>query len=279
MRPSVAEARLHAERAEPLSYPAVIKLASVLRLEDDAFIVGGQALNLWAERYFAVDSSLAEYAPYTSKDLDYFGHREAAQKLADALDGKAIFPHPDDHTPNSALVRATVLGQEIEVDFLSHVLGVRALELERLAVELSVPLRDGGTLEIPVMHPLHCLQSRVANVIKLDRRDDVALRQLAASPIVLRGYISEMLDSEDFKEVKKTLQSLFHYLRTDEFGLKIPELEMPDPLDLFGSLTSDRRIDWRYRWFNLRIMRRQIRQKRHSRSVNATRMQHAKLQP
>lgn len=69
----------------------VYDLASILKLSDKAFIVGGQALNLWAERYSDLPG-LAEYGPYTSKDLDYFGHREAAEKLADALVAHSIYP-------------------------------------------------------------------------------------------------------------------------------------------------------------------------------------------
>lgn len=38
-----------------------------------AFLVGGQALNLWAERYSAAAPELDYYGPYTSKDVDFFG--------------------------------------------------------------------------------------------------------------------------------------------------------------------------------------------------------------
>jgi hypothetical protein len=54
-----------------LSAKIVYRLASILTLSDGAFIVGGQALNIWAERYSAV-AELADFGPYTSKDIDYF---------------------------------------------------------------------------------------------------------------------------------------------------------------------------------------------------------------
>lgn len=38
-----------------------------------AFLVGGQALNLWAESYSAAAPELDSYGPYTSKDVDFFG--------------------------------------------------------------------------------------------------------------------------------------------------------------------------------------------------------------
>ena len=256
-----------AERKEPLARTTVIKLASVLGLEDNAFIVGGQALNLWAERYALGRPELIAFGPFTSKDLDYFGHRQAAKKLADALNGEVHYPGPDDHTPNSAVVTATIDGLDLEIDFLSDVSGVKANALERDAVELIVPVRGNGVdeLVLPVMHPLHCLQSRVANVVTLGRHDDVAMRQLAAAPIVLQAYIDEMLAEGDVKEAKLVLQRLFEFLRGDIAARKCPELPMRNPAEIFAAFQRDRRLDLRFRWFNLRSMRRTLRSRRRRR--------------
>jgi hypothetical protein len=262
---------LAAKRA-PLPRSTVIKLASVLGLEDHAFIVGGQALNLWAERYARHRPDLVAYGPFTSKDLDYFGYRDAAEKLAAALGGKVLLPDPDDHTPNSALVMAEIDGREIEIDFLSDVAGVKANALEREAVELIVPVHGEGVdqLAIPVMHPLHCLQSRIANVATLGRRDPVALRQLAAAPIVLHAYIDEMLAIGDTHEAMATLQHLFAYLRGDIAARAISALPMSDPGAILTAFVRDRRLDWRFRWFNLRAMRRKLNARRRPSSSRAS---------
>ncbi len=256
-----------AERSKPLPRTTVIKLASVLSLEDNAFIVGGQALNLWAERYSPGRPELISFGPFTSKDLDYFGHRVAAEKLAAALGGQVHIPGPDDHTPNSAVVSATVDGIAIEIDFLSDIIGVGAKALTHDAVELIVPIRGDGVdvLEIPVMHPLHCLQSRVANVVSLGRRDDVALRQLAAAPIVLQAYIDEMLETGDVREAGAVLQKLFAYLRSDIAARQCPDLPMRDPVDILATFQRDKRLALSFRWFNLRSMRRKLATKRRRR--------------
>jgi hypothetical protein len=44
-------------------------------------IVGGQAVNLWAEVYTPSEPALQEFQPFTSKDADIFGNRELAQVL------------------------------------------------------------------------------------------------------------------------------------------------------------------------------------------------------
>src|SRR3546814_10007791 len=95
-------------------------------------------------------------------------------------DLKVLMPGPDDHTPESARVEATIEGHEVAVDFLTHVKGVPDDRLQQSAADLTFRIKMGGDiveLKVPIMHPFHCLGSRVANVIELGRRDDAAKRQ------------------------------------------------------------------------------------------------------
>src|SRR3546814_8711330 len=108
-----------------------------------------------------------------------------------------------------AIVVAEIEGRQIESDFQTHLLGVQSPGLEDAAVEIIMRVRttDGeGTLAVPIMHPLHCLQSRIANVVTLHRKQDVARRQLEAAPIVLREYVAEMLDIGLHREATSTLE-------------------------------------------------------------------------
>lgn len=235
----------------------VYRLASILTLSDGAFIVGGQALNIWAERYSAV-AELADFGPYTSKDIDYFGQRDAAAKLAEAIGGRLRIPQMDDATPQSAIVEATIDGHEIEIDFLTHVLGVEDAGLKKAAVNiiLQVKTAEGiDALKVPIMHPFHCLQSRVANVVTLHRKQDVARRQLEASPIVLREYIAEMLVIGDHREATDTLERIFEYLRSDVVGKGAHKIMKNDPAIILDHFTQDERIDARYRENTLANMR------------------------
>ena len=238
-------------------------MAGILKLSDKAFIVGGQALNLWAERYSHVEE-LAAYGPYTSKDIDYFGQRAAAQKLANAFKGELLIPDADDHTPQTAVVRAVIEGQKVEIDFLWHVKGVDDDSLKSQAIDLkmTVKLREGiGELHVPIMHPFHCMQSRLANVVGLGRRTELALRQLEASPIVLREYLREVLANGGHKHVTGVLQALYKYLITGT-GRRAHNEMKNDPATILAAFQDDERLDAKWRELSLASMLRTIDERR-----------------
>jgi hypothetical protein len=214
---------------------------------------------------------LHAFGPFTSKDLDYFGHRAAAKKLADALGGQVQYPPHDSVTPQSAKVVATIDGIRIEIDFLVNVIGVR--NPRQGAVEIVVPITTDagpGELSIPVMHPLHCFQSRVANRLVLRRSDGTALVQADAAPIVLREYISEAIRDGDRREAMHTLNALFKYLRSDTTGRRAHEVcPVYDPAGIIDHFRADSRLDWRFRKFNLATMSFELRRRRNAMAKRA----------
>lgn len=184
--------------------------------------------------------------------------------MATRIGGEATFPDPDNTTFQTAIVRGVIGGVEVEIDFLSHVLGVRH-GLENGVVDISIPCpRDGveGAIDIRLMHPLHCLQSRVTNIIKLDRRDDTARRQAEAAPIVLREFISEALADGDQRAAFDIFAALFAWLRSEPEGRVAHRHLATDPLDIMRHFLEDERLDARYREFQLAGMIRKLEKKR-----------------
>lgn len=235
---------------------AVIDIVSLLSDDDRAFVVGGQALNLWAEHYAQSAPELHAFRPFTSKDIDYFGQKEVAIKLANALNGKLRLPDIGDATFQTAAVEAEVNGVHIQIDFLNHVLGI-SRGIEAGVVDLIIPYTQGGakaTVTVRLMHPLHCLQSRVANIIKLRRTDEIARRQAEAAPIVLRAFIADALADGDQQAATDTLQALFKYLRRDYYGRDAHKILSHDPLEIIRHFSDDERIDTRYRSNNMVAM-------------------------
>ena len=248
----------------------VIEIASVLGLGDKAFLVGGQATNLWAERYAHRADELWTYGPFTSVDVDYHGHREAAEKLAKALGGRVRYPEPGDMTANSAIVELDLHGQHVVIDFIHTVLGVRRRDLKVSELRVAAKSPPGTVLVLPVMHPVACLDSRVANILSpaMGRRDAVAMRQVRAAPVIVREFISEALEDGDFREAQACLRAIFVYLRSDEFGRRA-HADLPiDPLEILRHFADDVRLDERFRMFNIRGMIAEIERRRAAHRAN-----------
>lgn len=228
---------------------------------EGAFLVGGQALTFWAERYSGKAPELANYRPYTTKDVDFYGTEAAARKLAASLSGSVRTPSPDDHTPQTAIVEAIVLGHKVSIDFLGSIKGPPADQLEKQMVAIRYPLHASGQtthVDISVMHPLHCLQSRAANVIGLHRKDEVSRRQLNAAPIVLREYISEALgegyEPRRARVAASVLNGLTHYLLTDPVGVQVHKFTENNPLEIIKTFRNDIRFDERNREHQIQKM-------------------------
>jgi hypothetical protein len=172
-----------------------------------------------------------------------------------------LIPHSDDRTPQTAIVKATLGGQNVEIDFLWHIQGVDTGSLEKQAVEMRMTVRAGsrvGEMLVPIMHPLHCMQSRLANVVTLDRDTDLARRQFEASPIVLREYLFEVLANGGHRHVTSVLQGLSEYLLSDPVGRKAHNEMKNDPAAIFHQLENDERLDERWREKMLMAIRERI---------------------
>lgn len=185
-------------------------------------MVGGQAVNLWASHYLGAFPALKDYAPFTSKDIDFFKNPEAAEHLADAIDGDLYLPDYDDATPNAALVIGFLKKCRIEVDFMRAIVGVDDNSIRNRAITLAGPSPiDGAPVLIRVMHPLDCVRSRLANINVLKRTDDLAVRQATVSILVLGHFIAELLGRKSrmaIKEAQDTLQDLEYVIRNDHKG-------------------------------------------------------------
>lgn len=247
-------------------HPVTVReLIAKIPLENGLFVAGGQALNFWAEHYSSCEE-LSAYRPYMSKDMDFFGRFDAAERFAKAVGGKVLAS--DRNSPIQfveAVVEAKINGQVVKVDFLNHVLGVESKDLVKFAVDLMLPVKseDGSAeLPLPIMHPLHVLQSRIANVLRLEppvhseafSAASTRRRQANAAPIVLREYVSERLETGEVRGAQGTLRQLAFWLGSQEDGRRALEATVNDPLHVLMTFADDSRLDCRWRQHNLAPM-------------------------
>lgn len=216
-------------------------------------IVGGQAVNIWAELYHGMDEELDGLGELTSKDLDFYHNREAENALADSLEnGLLEIPSGDNHTPNAAVVKGKLGNRDIVVDFLAQIKGVD----DKSLLENSITFADyenPEAISITLMHPLDCVRSRLSNINMLGRRSDHSLRQAVASLLILECYIEDQLsDLEDKQAVRRALSALLEleFIVRDLHIGKTTERAFGDqlrPVAILQKYREDERLDARVR--------------------------------
>jgi hypothetical protein len=176
-------------------------------LADEIVLIGGQALSLWADRY-AHTTELTSAAPYTSKDLDFYGQPDHGRRCADALGGTYIAYAPKDRSVCSGVVTTP---EGVVIDIVHTPLGVPPSEIHRRSI--SFP-------RARLMHPLHVLMSRAANVVRIPRADPHSLGQLRAAVIVLREFTRTVLERRDLRPAHHLIEEAFKLALTED-GLAV----------------------------------------------------------
>ncbi len=215
-------------------------------------LVGGQALNFWAEMYFSNDIELHEtYGPFISKDVDFIGGRDAVLECAKAWGGEARFPEPFDPSPNSGLVIIPFDEKNrLIVDFLIAVHGIENSTLKRQRLKMHYK----ETI-LFVAHPLHCLQSRVSNVIGLNRDSVYSMNQLKTGIAVMNKRFIKLLDAGRRRQALKEIEQLFNIACHSMLGLP---LLVDYRIDLIESIPRDERLGQAFIERRLPQMRRKL---------------------
>jgi hypothetical protein len=231
----------------PLSLADVKELLRRLApLADRIVLVGGQAVNFWAERYLPrLSPELRAVAPFTSKDIDFAprsgGGREEMTEMAERLEGRVHVVSIEDHgTANAGTVTfVDPEGEKRTIDVLRTLHGLELPEVSQLSQALEIDTTLGEAVEFRVMHPVHCLESRTHNTADLPGYDtEHALNQLRAAVAATREYLREILDAGgDVREVLSLNERIYRFRRyaaaakkvLAEHGIDVIEAVLVDP--------------------------------------------------
>jgi hypothetical protein len=167
---------------------------SQLTDEGRTVVVGGQAVYFWAWFFATQDASLLKGAPPTSGDLDLCGTKDAVIRAAELLEGEPKLPGIDDHTPSAGIVRfRDSAGHDRILDIVTDPYGLRRREVVKYAVRVEYRPGTHRSVHFWVMNPIHCLQSRVHNVIGLHLDHPHGLHQLDVAIPCAREFLRMLL--------------------------------------------------------------------------------------
>lgn len=241
----------------------------------DIVLVGGNAIVVWV-RHYASAPEFAVGDVVTTRDIDFLGTPRRARELATAVDANIKIAGADDLGPSTAVLDLGSKNEDDErIDFINHVQGPGG-DVKRAAVSLPIRLPGDpvGTLTtVRIMHPLHCLQSKLANRLVTGRTGASAQAQLEATSVVLREYVSEMLDQATKPSIKlamRTLERLGDYLQRDINGRHADQQMARDRLVVLEQFATDGRLPELYRQHQVAGAIERVRDMRSRRSPGTT---------
>ena len=128
--------------------------ADVLADPARPLIVGGQAVNIWAEIYRGAEPSLSSFEPFTSKDADIYGDRALAETLRNRSGWECTFFEDVRQIAVAYLSKPVTPEnpQPLKIEVLCTIRGLTDADLARDAL---VTLREGEVYRIsdPLVSP------------------------------------------------------------------------------------------------------------------------------
>lgn len=143
-------------------------LSALNQKQADALIVGGHAVNFWAEIFEEHEAELRQYRPFTSVDLDVHRLSLAGVQFLRAQSGQTEdqrdpFGKPFTIVNNTFFIKNED-GKTLPVDNLKMVDGLRPDEVLKGAMRVEF---SGVTLQ--VLNPIICLKAKLHNVAAIDQ--------------------------------------------------------------------------------------------------------------
>jgi len=171
---------------------ALHQFSEIFRVRNPAgipyLLIGGQAVNYWAERYLSTEPELRKLFPFTSEDIDFRGTRADVEHIANQLHRPALYPHGAQMTALAGAIPIAFGDLKSNIEVIRFIPGVAAGSAEKLAI-----MAEWSGKEIRVMDPISLISCklRLASTLPQESRQDVAhLRMLL---FCVRGFLREFL--------------------------------------------------------------------------------------
>ena len=193
----------------------------LLQYEHKGIIVGGYALEFYANRYgVGIDTE----HPTATRDLDMLGSSLDAKRLQELLsftfDSRILVDINDHGSPNTAVISIHIDGEEepLIIDYLAFMEGLKSKEVKARAIEFELPSSSGKeTCKIVVMHPLDVLVSRVVNIVRLpSKQHSRALAQVDLAIDMIRAWFSKLEAAKQETMIQETVKEIVKFAQSKD---------------------------------------------------------------
>ena len=151
-------------------------------------LIGGQAVNYWAERYLAAEPDLRKLLPFTSEDIDFCGNRGDVRHIAGQLKLVPTFPHKVAMTALAGAIHVRIGDGDTSIEVVRNLPGVTAAIVETLAVEM-----EWNGMTIRVLDPISLLICKVELALTVSQQKRQDVEHLRILFFCVRGFLREWL--------------------------------------------------------------------------------------
>jgi hypothetical protein len=175
------------------------QFSEILEIRDSAgepyLLVGGQAVNYWAERYLQIEPELARLQPFTSEDIDFKGNRDDVQRIARQLGRLPVYPHKVEMTALAGVIPLQMGELKSSLEVVRRIPGIS----DTVAPPAVRAQWEG--LTIHVLDPISLLACKLelAATIPQDKRRDVSHLKILV-PCV-RAFLRELLERVELGDI------------------------------------------------------------------------------
>ncbi|HZZ19216.1 MAG TPA: hypothetical protein VFE25_07605 [Opitutaceae bacterium] len=212
--------------------------SSLLKTQEPTFLVGGQAVNLWA-LYYRKDT--ADLAPFVSRDADVLGDRETLLELGKIIGVKPrFFPLKPPKNEVGVVISADSEGSPILIEVLRNLNGVTNEELREPSY--LVAIGDSQT-QVRIPGPIALLKAKIANVVSIKQTDRQDGRRIVILSRVIPEYLKDIqavarTGSINEGEVLKLLEQLIDVISGPAQEKVLSEVGI-SRISLFSSVKAD----------------------------------------
>ena len=158
-------------------------------------LVGGQAVNYWAERYFREEPELKYLQPFTSEDIDFKGGKEDVKRIAEQLHLAPEYPPKVEMTALAGCIPFQIGALESNIEVVRAIPGISG-SVDALAIEAEL-----GGKTIRVLDPISLLACKLDLLITVSQKERRDVEHAKILIPCVRAFLREFLDQVEQGEL------------------------------------------------------------------------------